>query len=156
MPAKGPHNTPSLAKAEWVAKAVRWRLKMRSTRWIARRLGLHHSTVQEALAAEFERVQAPAEKVQALRELVGEQIEEQIASWRPRSLAGDHQAAVALARFKGLYVALWGLNAPTRTEHTGADGAPIQFDMAHDALLDRLARLAAAEAKGEGDPGADG
>lgn len=149
MPVKGPHNTPTLAHAEWVAKAVAWRLEWRSYRWIARQLNLHHSTVQEAIEAEFDRVRPSPEKVSALRSLLGEQLEEQMASWRPRSLDGDHNAATALARFQDRYAKLWGLDAPTKTEVTGGDGAPIILNVS--GLDDEQLRIAASDDAGDAD-----
>jgi hypothetical protein len=69
---------------------------------------------------------------------------------RSRIVLGGLKARDAVrekrARFLGLYKA-------DKHEHTGKDGGPIELDGAHDDVLSRLARLAAAVGAGTGDPG---
>lgn len=149
----GPHTRPSIEKAAWVAEAVRLSIRGWSLRRIGLKFGLHHSTVAEALDAEFERVRPQEAEVQRRREVLSEQIEEQIAAWRPRSRKGDKDAALALSRFWDRYAKLWGLDAPTKTEHTGADGAPIVINVS--SLDDEQLRIAAADDAGDED-GASG
>lgn len=132
-----------IVKATWVAEAITLAVRGWSTRRIGKRLNRHHSTVAEALNAEFARVRPSEEDVQRRRQLLGEQLEEQIAKWRRRANTGDKDSAMALARFYDRYAKLYGLDAPSRTEHTGKDGAPIAsmaFDMSKltDAQIDRL------------------
>lgn len=151
-----PRQGEKIAHAEWTARAVRLALKGWSTRRIGKHLGLHHSTVADALNAEFDRVRPSEDEVSRRRAIMGVQLEEQIASWRPRSLAGDKDAAAALVRFKDRYAKLYGLDAPTRAEVTGRDGGPIAFDLSNlsDEQVDRLAAGDASVLVSGGDPDA--
>lgn len=149
MPTKGPHNRPSIEKAEWVAEAVRLSNKGWSYRRIGARVSRHWTTVEEALKAEFERVRAPAEEVALRRARLSEMVERQIASWHPRSLAGDKDAAVAANRFFERYAKLWGLDAPARSEVTGSEGGPVVFTFAEQFPDEQLRAFAAADDAGD-------
>lgn len=142
-----------LLKAAWVAEAVRLALKGWSTRRIGAKLGRHHSTVADALNVEFERVRPSEEDVCRRRSVLGEQLEEQIASWRPRSLKGDKDAAAVLVRFKDRYAKLWGLDAPVKTELSGAEGGPLVINVS--SLDDEQLRIAASDDAGDA-PGVEG
>lgn len=124
-----PTQGEKIAHADWTAKAVRLAIKGWSTRRIGKHLGLHHSTVADALNAEFDRVRPSEEEVARRRAIMGVQLEEQIAAWRPRSLDGDKDAAMVLVRFKDRYAKLYGLDAPTRTELSGEGGGPVVFNL---------------------------
>lgn len=140
---KGPHNRPTIAKAEWVAEAVRLSNRGWSFQAIADRLGKAKSTVWEAFQAEFERVRAPAEEVEMMRNVQRGQIARQLRAWIPRSLKGNKDAALVVVRFLDRAAKLDGLDAPSRSEISGADGAPIMLDTT-GMTVDDLARLLAA------------
>lgn len=143
MPVQGPHNQPTFPKAEWTAKAVRLRIKGWSLRRIGRHLGLDHTTVRDALVAEFERVRPSLEEVATMRAVQREQIDRQLSSWIPRSLQGNKDAALVVARFMDRAAKLDGLDAPTRTEHSGEGGGPIVLNVT--SLDDEQLRIAAAD-----------
>lgn len=155
---QGP-NRPTIGEqiqhAAWVTDAVRLALKGWTARRIAKKLGLHHSTVCDALNDELGRVKPSAEEINRRRAQLGEQLDEQIAKWRTLSLKGDADAAFALAKFFDRFAKLWGVDAPAKSELTGKDGAPLLDSSAHDQLLDRLTRLAAASGAGGDHPAAD-
>lgn len=56
---------------------------------------------------------------------------------------GDHRAVTALVKVMDRRAKLLGLDAPTRLEHTGKDGAPIEHAMkeAKSSLIDKLEKL---------------
>lgn len=156
---KRPRQGEKIVKATWVAQAVKLATEGWSTRRIGAKVNRHHATVAEALNAEFARVRPSEEDVARRRVLVSEQLEEQIARWRPRSLKGDKDAALALARFLDRYAKLYGLDAPSRSEVSGKDGAPIVFDltgMSSEQLSQLASGLAEDDAADEGgSPAAD-
>ena len=144
-----------IAHAAWVAEAVRLALKNWSARRIAKKLGLHHSTVSDALNQELGRVRPSAEEVNRRREQLGEALDEQIASWRMRSLKGNSDAAFALAKFYDRFAKLWGVDAVAKQ----AIDLNADIAMTTDAraqLLDRLARLTAGGGAPSSDPEPDG
>lgn len=149
-----PTQGEKIAHADWTAKAIGLALKGWSTRRIGKKLGLHHSTVADALNAEFERVRPSEEEVSRRRTILGVQLEEQIASWRPRSLGGDKDAALVLVRFKDRYAKLYGLDAPTRTELSGEGGGPVVFNL-NGITNEQLSAVLAATDQGD-ESGASG
>jgi hypothetical protein len=120
-----PRQGEKIVKATWVDQAVTLAIKGWSTRRIAKKVNRHHSTVAEALNAEFERVRPSESDVHRYRGVMGEQLDEQIAAWCPRSLKGDKDAALAVVRFQDRKAKLYGLDAAVRNEHTGANGGPM-------------------------------
>jgi DNA-binding CsgD family transcriptional regulator len=145
------------------------RVKGDTIREIAKELGVSVGTVQSDLnavrleldhdnkvRAEIERsvgagrLDAAAKKLLAIinikdSELAGAEPEQLI------SLATAIPAAInALARIEERRAKLLGLDAPTKTEVSGADGGPLQVADARNALLAKLSSLAAGEsASGE-------
>lgn len=164
MPGKRGKLGKQIRRGTWVAEAVKLALKGWSCRRIGVKVKRHHSVVADALNEEFARVRPSEDDVRRRRDILGEQLEEQIASWLPRSLKGDKDAAMALARLVDRFAKLYGLDAPTRTEHTGKDGSPIVFDltgMSSEQLQQLAAGLADDDAADEGgaaeaDPGGVG
>lgn len=153
MPVKGPHNRKSIAKASWVATAVRLSDEGHSIRSIAQRVGKSSTTVWKALEAEFERVRPKGEELRMLRDRQRGQIDRQLQAWIPRSIkgAGNHHAALVVARFLERAAKLDGLDAPIRNEHTGVDGAPIMLDTSGMSVDDLTKLLATLEPVAEGD-----
>lgn len=148
---KRPRQGEKIVKATWVDQAVALAIKGWSTRRIAAKVRRHHSTVADALNGEFERIRPSEADVHRLRGVMGEQLDVQIAAWAPRSIKGDKDAAIALVRFQDRKSKLFGLDAPTRNEHTGADGAPIVIDTTGMSIDDVARLLAATEPGAEGD-----
>jgi len=139
-----PKSGARIQRATWVAQAVELAIKGWSYRRIAARVGKGKSAVAEALHQEFERVRPRPEEVETLRNIQREQLQRQLASWVPRSLRGNKDAALVVARFLDRAAKLDGLDAPDRAEHTGKDGGPIvtaNFDLSRlsDEQIDRLA-----------------
>ena len=159
-----PANQPSLAKAAWVAEAVRLACEGMSERQIAARLGLHHSTVNEALKAEFARVRPSEEDVQAAREKKRERLYRGLEKWirvRDDSIAAaeadpdrlpDHRAGELVLKTEALLAAVEGTDAPRQAELTGKDGGPIDIEAtAHDDVIGALTALVASATVGSGD-----
>ncbi len=157
MPVKGPHNRKSLAKATWLATAVRLSNEGHSIRSIATRVSKSTTTVWSALQAEFERVRPQTEELEALRNVQRGQIHRQLQAWIPRSLKGDHHAALSVVRFLDRAAKLDGLDAPTKAEHTGKDGGPIMtvdIDTLSEQQLEAFARGGYAALAGASSAGA--
>lgn len=138
-----------IVHAEWVAKAVRLSVKGWSFRRIAKHLGLHHSTVAEAMHAEFARVRPVAEEVETLRNIQREQIQRVLGTWLPKATGGDKDAALVAHKYLERAAKLDGLDAPTRNEHTGSDGAPIVITFGERFPDEQLHALAAADDSGD-------
>lgn len=132
-----PANRPSLEKATWVAEAVRLACEGMSERQIAARLGLHHSTVNEALHKEFERVRPSEAEVNSARERKRERLYRGLEKWvrvRDDSIAAceadpdkvpDHRAGELVLKTEALLAAVEGTDAPKQTELTGKGGGPL-------------------------------
>ena len=152
-----PGGTPGerIAHASWVARAVRRSRNGWSLRRIAEAEGLHHSTVGEALSKEFQRVQAPAEEVAMLRAIQREQVQRILATWLPKARRGDKDAAMVAHKYLERAAKLDGLDAPSRTEHTGASGAPIVFTFGEGFPDEQLSALASGDDSGDA-PGVEG
>lgn len=130
---------PTVAKAEWVARAVRMATQGWSYRRIAAKLGLHHSTVAEALAKEFERVRPQPEEVETLRAVQREQLQRQMQKWIPRSLIGDHDAALVVYRFMERAAKLDGLDMASKADLKLSGGLTVEATPEEAARLVREA-----------------
>lgn len=145
-----------LAHAEWVTEAVRLALKHWSSRRIAKKLGLHHSTVSEALKQELASRRLDDKQVEAYRNVQRETLFRLLARWEPKALRGDKDAALVHHKYLERWAKLDGLDAPAKSELSGPEGGPIAIDGdPYDALLSRLARLATAGGAGPDHPGSD-
>lgn len=112
-----------LEHAVWVEEAVRLALKHWSARRIARKLGLHHSTVAEALAKELASHKVPAGQLEAYRNQQRETIFRLLAKWEPLALgnrkkgvAPDKDAAAVHLKYLERWAKLDGLDAPSRAD----------------------------------------
>lgn len=124
---------------------------------IGERLGV---TRQRAHQLVMEQIADAAEERKALAgdalNVDLERIEFVLRSLAPRVERGDDKASQAYIRALDRRHKLLGLDAPTRNEHTGADGGPIAHQIAAcepTTLHSRLAATAARAARGA-DPGA--
>lgn len=77
------------------------------------------------------------ETVDDMRTVVGERYDGIIATFLPRALAGDPEAANVVLKTEAQRARLFGLDAPVRTEVTGADGGPIEVSDISD-LVGRI------------------
>lgn len=141
-----------LGHAVWVEEAVRLALKHWSARRIARHLGLHHSTVAEALAKELASHKLNPEQVEAFRNIQRETIFRLLSKWEPKART-EKDAALVHLKYLERWAKLDGLDAPTRNEHTGAEGGPLVINVS--SLDDDQLRLAAADDSGDA-PGVEG
>ena len=149
MPAPNhPSTGERLQHAMWVEEAVRLALKHWSARRIARKLGLHHSTVADALAKELASHRLNPEQVEAYRNQQRETIFRLLSKWEPRArgnqnkgIAPDKDAALVHLKYLERWAKLDGLDAPTRNEHTGAEGGPLVINVS--SLNDEQLRLGA-------------
>ena len=150
-----------IERAKWVAKAVRLAGNGWSSRRIGRHLGLHHSTVHEALTEEYQRARPSLDEIEAARELHRDKLlsresrlNELSRAYWPRAKGGDLEAAkVVVDADKGLdrvhasLARLDGLDAPKRTEVTGRDGSPVPLGLGSltDEQLERVITSLATE-----------
>jgi len=107
-----PHMGKRLRHREWVAKAVQLAIAGNSERAIGRILGLHHTTVHEALTKEYADRKPPDEDVAKARALKAERLYSLLAKWKPRAEKNDAQAALVVHRLETLLSALEGTDAP--------------------------------------------
>jgi len=169
MPVLGPHNRPTLEHAEWVAEAVRLYTKGWSYRRIGKKLGVHFTTVREAVLKEFARIRLSDDELRSEREAMIARYAENEAdleavkrAFLPHAKTGSPDAAdvvinatKAIDKVRVSVANLLGLQAPKRTELTGKDGAPLVEADPNDDILGKLARIAAGAAEGGGDPGSE-
>lgn len=130
-------------------KVLKLRRQGFSVREIAKQLQAdgHHGTspaqvqrdLDEVLARTVESADAYAAQE---RQVSLVRIEGALKAIAPQVEAGDQGAIDRLIRLEARRAALLGLDAPTRTELTGAAGAPVSIDARTD-ILGRLAGLAA-------------
>ncbi len=112
-----------------------------TTRSIGQTLGVHHATVARDVEARLQGAAAGCYSTADYRELHRQRIEMLLLQWWPR--AGHDPAALdRVVRLLEREAKLLGLDAPTKQEHSGVDGGPIQTDMKVilDALNDPEAR----------------
>lgn len=115
---------------------------------IGRRLGVSRQAAHEAVGRELAIV---AEDRKALAAHIIDQELERLdfvaRSLEPKVAKGDPKAAQAFLAAMNRRAKLLGLDAPTRTEHTGADGAPIAHLVATSDPATLHSRAAAAAAR---------
>lgn len=78
-------------------------------------------------------------QVAELRNQQWERLEAIHQAWWGRR--GDSVGAATLMRVYERGAKLWGLDAPVKTELTGADGGPVEVSNVGELLLERLSRL---------------
>lgn len=93
---------------------------------IAKQVGCSVSTANRAVAARLQelRDQAP-EDTQAVRDIELQRLDESAAALHSKVLAGDPRATDVYLRVMERRARLLGLDAPVRSELTGAEGAPL-------------------------------
>jgi hypothetical protein len=129
-------------------RAIALRLDGKNYRTIAAELGVGLATAYRDVAAVIDRTKAEAnESADEVRSLELERHDRAIDGLMPHVDAGDPRACDTLVRLQERRSKYLGLDAPTRHEHTGAEGAPIEID-ARSALLARLAGLVAGKPSG--------
>jgi hypothetical protein len=157
-----------IQRAQWVAEAVRLAGEGWSSRDIAERLSKHHSTVCDALNAEYERARPTEAEVRAAREMKRTRLYRGLQKWtqvRDDSIAAaeanpdclpDYKAGELVLKHESLLAAVEGTDAPKLTELSGKDGAPlVSFDLSK--LSDeQLERLNAGDIGALSGPGAGG
>lgn len=130
---------------EWRERAIRLRRQGFTIREIASKVERSASVVHDALDAARKAV--PVEDVEALREQQADEIRTLKRKWRDAAHTGDKDAADVYLKACAREAKLLGLDAPIKTELSGE----VKTTTAHDELLARLARLAAAAATVRGD-----
>ena len=153
----GPKKGARIRHRQWVQMAVKLSADGWSVRRIAEKIGVDHTQVWRALEEEFQRARPSDEEVAARRELMRERVERLLEKWTPKATNGDKDAALVVHRFLERLAKLDGVDAPVRSEVSGPDGGPVQYQNADpsDTILGKLAGLAARLAAGSGDPGAN-
>lgn len=160
----------TVAKAEWLSRALKLDARGWPVRKIARHLGLHHSTVGAALKREYDEHKPKPEEIDAARERALARQHERLAradkiirKFEPLAKAGDIEAAKLVIDADSKMVdkalaaiaRLEGTDAPTKSEVTGKDGAPLIESNATDDVLSLIARLATEGEAGGSDPPTD-
>lgn len=92
------------------------------------------------------------ETVDDLRTVVGERYDGIIATFLPKALEGDPDAAYVVLKTEAQRARLFGLDAPVRTEVTGAAGGPIEVSDVSD-LIHRIIEITVPDTGGA-EPGA--
>jgi hypothetical protein len=142
---------------DWHAVALDLRVSGHTVREIAAKVGKAASTVHEAIEAELRNI--PASGVLELREVEGARLDALIRGHMAKARKGDAEAAHVVIAAVRQRSKLFGLEAPTRNEHTGKDGGPIAaFDMSKlsDAQIERLIAGDTSVLEGDDAPGAEG
>lgn len=124
-------------------KALHLRRNGWSIREIARTLGCSPTLVHRDLTEVLERTMESADEyARQERELSLARIDAALKAMETKLERGDLDAVDRLVKLETRRARLLGLDAPTRTELTGAAGAPVSLDARTD-ILGRLASLAA-------------
>lgn len=156
----GPKKGAKIQHRRWVERAIKLSAEGMSTRRIAEKLGLDHTTVWRGLEKEFQRAKASDEEVAARRELLRERVERLLEKWTPKAMAGDKDAALVVHRFLERLAKLDGVDAPQRNEVSGPSAGPMIFrlDTLNEDQIDRLAGgdPSVLEGAGESGEGAEG
>jgi hypothetical protein len=148
-----------IQRAQWVAEAVRLAGEGWSSRDIAERLSKHHSTVCDALNAEYERARPTDAEIRAAREMKRMRLYRGLQKWtqvRDDSIAAaeanpdclpDYKAGELVLKHEALIAAVEGTDAPKQTELTGRDGSPVPLSLENltDEQLERVITSLAAE-----------
>lgn len=131
---------------DWRAEALRLHVDGWTMREIAKKVGKALSTVHEGIEAELAEITRPhAEEAhkerERKREVEGARLDAIIRGHLKKARAGDAEAAHVVISAVRQRAKLFGLEAPTKTEHTGRDGGPIMsFDLSKvsDEQLERI------------------
>ena len=125
---------PAIGQAEAAAERRQKSLDLRIAgaryRQIGAQLGVSYQTAyRDVQAALGERATLQHRKAEQLRELELERCDKmQLGLW-PKVRLGDEKAVRALVAVMERRAKLSGLDASTKLEHAGNDGAPMKFTM---------------------------
>lgn len=134
------------------AKVVFLRVRGHSIRDIAAKLGVSVGTIHDDLTEVLVRAREDStEKMKAERETSVARLELAIEKIMPQVLRGGLDAADRLVRLEQRLAKLKGTDAPTKTELSGPDGAPIPVSVA-EGLLGKLNDLGKRLAGGGSEP----
>ena len=111
-------------------ECVRLRLQHMTLSEIGKRVGMHKASVLRAIAKEMEieREEATGER-ETLRAMEALRLDKLSEVLWPEAIGGDRSAIDRLLKIQAQRAALLGLNAPTRREVSGPDGAAIPLDI---------------------------
>lgn len=135
------------------AESLRLRLAGNDYRTIAAKLGVSVAQAFRDVSAVLQETrEQAAEDAAALRELEVARLDKMLAALDPRIEDGEPRAIETAIRLSESRRKLLGIDAPTKVETSGPNGAPLTVE-AGDALLERLEQLArrAAGEAGSGD-----
>ena len=126
MPATG----QAEAAAERRQKSLDLRIAGARYRQIGAQLGVSYQTAyRDVQAALGELATLQDRKAEKLRELELERCDKLTLALWPKARAGDEKAVRAIITVMDRRAKLLGLDAPTKLEHAGNDGAPLKFTM---------------------------
>ena len=118
------------AAAERRQKSLDLRIAGARYRQIGAQLGVSPQTAyRDVQAALGELAPLQNRKAEKLRELELERCDKLTLALWPKARAGDEKAVRAIVAVMGLRARLSGLDAPTRLEHRGPEGAPLSFTL---------------------------
>jgi Homeodomain-like domain-containing protein len=126
MPATG----QAEAAAERRQKALDLRMAGARYRQIGAQLGVSYQTAyRDVQAALGELAPLQASKAEKLRELEVERCDKLTLALWPKARNGDEKAVRTIVAVMDRRAKLLGLDAPTKLEHGGSDGAPLSFTL---------------------------
>lgn len=152
---------------DWRAKALRYHIDGLTLREVAKKVGKALSTVHEGIEAELAEITLPFaaelnERRERERENENLRLLAVIAGSMAKARRGDAEASHVVISASRQRSKLLGLEAPTRTEHTGRDGGPIAtFDLGKltddqiDSIEAQLDRLVDGDEADEGETSSD-
>jgi AcrR family transcriptional regulator len=138
------------------ADVTRLRLSGWSMRDIAAHLGVSLGTIHGDLTAVFERTADRADDhVRRERETSLARIDAMTKGLWPKASTGDHEAVNSVRKLEERRAKLEGLDAASRHEVSGPDGAPVELVAPKSNLAEKLVDLAARLAGREPQPGGE-
>jgi hypothetical protein len=124
---KRTHRPESARAIERRQKALELRIAGARYRQIGQQLGVSHvQAFRDIEAALDELATQQTEQAGRLRQIELERLEKATLGLWPKIRTGDDKAVRAMVAVMDRRARLLGLDAPTRTEHTGKDGQPIE------------------------------
>jgi len=118
-------------------EALQLRIAGATYREIGARLGVSPQTAYTDIQASLAELNAEKTKqAEQYRELELERLDRASLALWPKVIAGSERAVMAWAKLSERRAKLLGLDAPAKTEITGADGGPVQLEAVR--RLDKL------------------
>ncbi|WP_394847386.1 hypothetical protein LZC95_07965 [Pendulispora brunnea] len=131
----------ALAARQRQTRVVELRIQGKTYDEIAKELGYaSHTGAINAFASALAAV--PAEDVAHLRHIEGDRLDAIVKAHLPKAMAGDVDSAYVCIEISKQRSRLFGLDTPKVAPVANPDGGP-SASSSQDAILDRLARLAA-------------